>query len=172
MNAEPKKLIGYDVSEGMLSMLKNKFPDAETNKLENNHLSGLGNESCDIIISTLTVAHIENIHESFLEWDRVLKPNGEIIITDYHPELLSKGGNRTFKHNNELVAVKNNIYRIEEITKMATQIGWEKITYVEKKIDDSVKHYYEKHNALHLFRRFQGVPVIYGLQLKKLNAAS
>jgi len=172
MSKKPTKLIGYDVSEGMLAMLKKKFPDAETYKLDDNFLANLKNESIDIIISTLTVAHIENIKDAFTEWNRVLKPGGEIIITDYHPDALSKGGNRTFNHNNKLVAVKNNIYPVIEITKKARQLGWLPFRVIEKRIDLSIKHYYEKHHALHLFQQFEGVPIIYGIHLKKSNAAS
>jgi ubiquinone/menaquinone biosynthesis C-methylase UbiE len=171
MSREPKKLIGFDVSDSMLAMLKNKFPHADTKKLNNNFLIGLENESIDIIISTLTIAHIENAEEAFNEWGRVLKPNGEIIITDYHPAALSKGGNRTFKYNDETVAVKNNIYPVSEIKKIFEQLGMQVLRIIEKKIDESVKHYYEKHNALHLYQQFQGIPIIYGIHLKKLNAA-
>ena len=45
----------------------------------------LKNESCDCIISTLTIAHIQNAEEAITEWNRVLKPGGQMIITDYHP---------------------------------------------------------------------------------------
>ncbi|HLK28514.1 MAG TPA: methyltransferase domain-containing protein [Puia sp.] len=169
---EPEKLIGYDVSEGMLAGLKNKFPEAETYKLSNTRLIGSKNNSCDIILSTLTIAHIENIEEAFAEWNRVLRPDGEMIITDYHPELLSKGGNRTFKHNKQLIAVKNNIYPVAEIKKMASQFGWKQISFVENIIDEHVKHYYAKQNALQLFHQFKGSPVIYGIHLKKINASS
>jgi len=172
IDKKPKKLIGYDVSGGMLAMLKKKFLEAETNKLDSNFLVELKNESIDIIVSTLTVAHIENIEEAFKEWNRILKPNGEIIITDYHPEALSKGGNRTFSHNNKLVAVKNNIYAVAEIKKIARELGWLPLRVIEKRIDLSMKHYYEKHNALHLFQQFEGVPIIYGIHLKKSNAAA
>ena len=55
---QPKKLIGFDVSEGMLKMLQQKFMQAETHHLINNELKELENESVDIIIPTLTIAHI------------------------------------------------------------------------------------------------------------------
>src|ERR1019366_4937671 len=54
---KPRKLIGFDVSEGMLTMLRQKFPVAETYHLINDELSQLQNESCDIVMSTLTIAH-------------------------------------------------------------------------------------------------------------------
>src|SRR6185312_10935044 len=86
MDKKPARLIGYDVSEGMLQMLKQKFPGAETHKLQDDHLTGLENNGCDVIVSTLALAHILHPENAFNEWYRVLKPGGEIIITDYHPE--------------------------------------------------------------------------------------
>lgn len=59
-NKNPKQLIGFDVSEGMIKILQQKFPAAETHLLMNDTLNQLKNESCDAIISTLTIAHIKN----------------------------------------------------------------------------------------------------------------
>ncbi len=171
MDKEPKKLVGYDVSEGMLALLRKKFPESKTHKLFSNYLSGLENESCDIIISTLTIAHIENIEEAFNEWNRVLKPDGEIIITDYHPEALSKGGKRTFKHNGELIAVKNYIHSVAKVKKTAGQLHWQALRFIQKEINKSMIPYYEKQNALHVFEQFEEVAIIYGIHLKKTNAA-
>ena len=92
----PAKLIGYDVSEGMLAMLRNKFPQAETHRLTGNQLEGLKSNSCDLVISTLTIAHISTAEDAIKEWCRVLKWGGHLIITDYHPAALEKGARRTF----------------------------------------------------------------------------
>jgi ubiquinone/menaquinone biosynthesis C-methylase UbiE len=171
IDKEPKNLTGYDVSEGMLAVLHKKIPEATTYKLKGNFLSESTTGSCDVIISTLAIAHIENIEEAFNEWDRVLKPGGEIIITDYHPAALSKGGNRTFKHAGELIAVKNHIHSVSTVRKTAAQLHWQVIRFIEKKIDPSMIPYYKKQNALAVFEQFQGVPIIYGMHLKKSNAA-
>ena len=98
---QPKKLIGFDVSEGMLKILQQKFPGAETHHLVNDELRELKNESCDIIFSTLTIAHIKHAKKALQEWNRILKPGGEIIITDYHPVALAKGGKRTFSYTEQ-----------------------------------------------------------------------
>ncbi len=165
----PARLVGFDVSTGMLEKLKEKFPAAETFLLKDNRLQGLANSSCDLLISTLTIAHIENIEEAFSEWNRVLKTGAGIWITENHPEALAKGGQRTFKHEGKLIAVKNYIHSFEKIRALAGQLGWKEIRFTEKIIDDSVKSYYEKQNALAVFEKFRGVRVIYGIHLKKEN---
>jgi len=168
---QPAKVIGYDVSEGMLNILKKKFPTAETHHLTSNHLEGLEKESCDIIVSTLALAHIEDIEEAFKEWTHVLKPGGQILITDYHPDALSKGGNRTFVHNGKLVAIKNNVHPLDKIKSISAKLNLKIDELIEKKIDESVKHYYEKQDALKTFEKFNGTAIIYGALMTKTDVA-
>lgn len=162
---QPARLIGFDVSEGMLKILKKKYPEAETHQIKTNHLDNMHAGSCDSIISTLAIAHICDIEDAFREWARILKPNGHIIITDYHPDTLSKGGNRTFKHNGKLIAVMNYIHPIEKIWDIAGKLNFRIDEFIEREIDDTVKHYYEKQNATNVFERFKGTPIIYGTHL-------
>ena len=41
------------------------------------------------------------------------------------------------------------------------------IKKVEKYIDENVRLFYEKQDALHVYEKYYGYPVIYGLHLKK-----
>jgi ubiquinone/menaquinone biosynthesis C-methylase UbiE len=167
----PKKIIGFDVSEGMLKMLQQKFPLAETHLLKNDTLGQLKNNSCDIIISTLTIAHIKNAEHAITEWNRVLSPGGCIIITDFHPVALAKGGKRTFKHNNKTIAVVNYVHTIESLQSIAGQLQLVVLRLEEKVIGETSKPYYEKQNALDVFEKWKGMPIIYGICLKKPDAA-
>ncbi|MGN6532288.1 MAG: class I SAM-dependent methyltransferase [Ginsengibacter sp.] len=164
---QPKKLIGFDVSEGMLKVLQQKFPFAETHHLKNDELKELENESCDIIISTLTIAHIENAEKALHEWNRILKPGGELIITDYHPIALAKGGKRTFKRNGKTISVKNYVHSIEKLKDIARQLHLKVFRLKEKSIDESARPFYEKQHALPMYETWKGTPIIYGIHLKK-----
>jgi ubiquinone/menaquinone biosynthesis C-methylase UbiE len=166
-NLHPEKLIGFDVSEGMLKMLKQKFPKADTHLLKDDHLDELKDHSCDFIFSTLTIAHIENAEKALTEWERVLKPGGEMIITDYHPSALAKGGKRTFNHNGKTVAIKNYVHSIDKIKNIARQLDLQVIRFVEKSIDESAKPFYEKQHATAVYEAWKGMPIIYGIHLKK-----
>ena len=167
----PARLIGYDVSQGMLDMLLQKYPRAETIQLTGNDLSGLGAGQCDIIISTLAIAHIADIEDALKKWNNATKTGGDIIITDYHPEAFMNGADRTFRFNGELIAIKNYTHPIEKITNLAKGLGMTVQAFAERRIDERVKHYYEKQNALHVYERFKHVPIIYGLHLKVAHVA-
>lgn len=171
LEKQPASLTGYDVSEGMLQKLQEKFPGQHTVKLDSHRLGATADASADLLISTLTVAHIENIREALEEWNRVVKPGGHIIITDYHPDALAKGGRRTFKHDDKTVAITNNIHPVDQMIATGGQLGWQLLRLEERKIDETVRHFYEKQQALPLFEAFRGTPIIYGLLLVKNNAA-
>jgi ubiquinone/menaquinone biosynthesis C-methylase UbiE len=169
LQMQPAGLIGFDVSEGMLNKLKAKFLSANTFKIDDNLLSTVQDAAFDTIISTLTVAHIENIEQALRAWCRILKPTADIIITDFHPQLLAVGGKRTFKHHNERLAVKNYVHAVGTIKDLLYQNGFRLIREEEINIDKNLKHYYADQNALGVYEQFKGFPVIYGVHLRRGN---
>lgn len=168
----PARLAGYDVSGGMLDILRQKYQAAETYQLESERLPGLADGSCDLILSTLTVAHIPDLEAALREWCRVLKPGGDILITDYHPQALARGGQRTFREGGRVIAVRNYIYPLKKIRAIAGRLGLQVVELRERKVDDMMRSYYEKQQALAVFERFYGVPIIYGIHLKKGHAVN
>jgi len=163
----PKSLTGFDVSEGMLNKLKEKFPSASVKKIDDNSFAKEPGNYYDIIFSTLTVAHIENIREAIFAWSRIIKNGGDILITDFHPTLLSYGGKRTFTSNQKKFAVVNYVHSVEDVKNILRDADFFVINEMERKIDDSLRNYYAEQNALHIFERFKGEPVIYGLHAQK-----
>ena len=164
---EPAGLTGFDVSGGMLKKLTEKYPAAHTSLITDNLFSGIADAAYDLIISTLTVAHIEDIDEAIHAWSRLLKSGGEIIITDFHPHTLASGGKRTFKHNKAVIAVRNYVHPIYTIKEALLKNNFYLLSQEEIKIDDDMKSFYARQNAMHVFEKYKGFPVIYGIHLKK-----
>jgi len=162
----PARLAGYDVSEAMLQQLRVKYPGAETYLLQNN-MNLYAGTAFDAIVSTLTVAHIENFETVLKHWDITLKPGADIIITDYHPEALKRNAKRTFKHKGKTISLKSYVYPVDMIREKAKQLGWKELRFTERVIDDSVKPFYEKQNAIALFEKYQGLPLVYGIYFNK-----
>jgi ubiquinone/menaquinone biosynthesis C-methylase UbiE len=169
LKLEPSALTGFDVSQGMLNKLQEKFPGSYTHRITDDLLSNVNDASFDTIISTLTVAHIENLEQVLHAWCRILKPGADIIITDFHPKLLAFGGKRTFRHNNVQLSVRNFVYSIATIKEILADNGFMLIAEEEIKIDETVKHYYTQQNALKIYEQFKGFPVIYGIHLRRSN---
>lgn len=165
----PQRLCGFDVSAGMLEKLKEKYPQAETYLVADEQLPGLADGSCQVLVSTLTFAHIPGQAAALAEWNRVLQPGADIIITDYHPAQLAKGGKRTFQYEGKTVAVKNYPYSLEQLRRQVRQLGWTEIRFTERLIGEEVKSFYVQQDALDVYEKFKGTPVIYGIHLKKTN---
>ncbi|HEY2580710.1 MAG TPA: methyltransferase domain-containing protein [Mucilaginibacter sp.] len=168
LEGKPASLTGFDVSAGMLNKLNEKYPAAHTYQIIDNTFLNIDDASYDVIISTLTVAHIENLEEALRAWCRILKDKGEIIITDFHPDALASGGKRTFKYRNVQIAVKNFVHPINIIKEILLNDNIIAIDEYEKRVDESVKDYYLKQNALHVYEKFKGFSMIYGIRFKKL----
>lgn len=167
LSKKPSQLIGYDVSKEMLEILRQKFPQAQTYVLNGDTLPGLRDGSCDIILCNLVIGYIEDLEATFAEWNRVLKNSGIIIISDFHPESLQKGGERSFSHDKKKVLIKNYIHSLEKIRVLAAAMQWEEEAFVEKKVDESIKSFYVEQNALHLYERTYDTALLYGWQFRK-----
>lgn len=164
---QPASLTGFDVSAGMLRRLEQKFPKAETWQITDNFFDAIPDASYDIVISTLTVAHIKNLEEALYSWCRMAKPKADIIITDFHPNALAHGGKRTFKHDNGSIAIQNFVHYVYDIERVLQNHGFKLVSKLEKTIDESVKHYYEAQNALHVYEKFKDARIIYGIHLTR-----
>jgi len=168
---KPNVIMGFDVSGGMLEQLKRKFPEALIQQITDNKLNMLPEAFVDCIITTLTIAHIKNIEKAIATWSRVIKDGGDLLVTDFHPEILAKGGKRSFRHNGTTMAVVNYVHPVKKLKNLFRKYGFTIVKHEERTVDETVKPYYEAQNALPVYERFKGMPVIYGFHLKKENAA-
>ncbi len=162
-----KALAGFDVSPGMLYKLKEKFPAAETHTITDNRFAAISDSCYDVIVSTLTVAHIPNLEEALNAWCRIAKPAADMVITDFHPDALAFGGKRTFKHENKQIAIQNFVHSTHSIKDILKKNGFHLVNEEERKVDETVRHYYEEKNALAVYEKFKGFPVIYAMHLRR-----
>jgi ubiquinone/menaquinone biosynthesis C-methylase UbiE len=169
---KPALVMGFDISKGMLHRLIHKYPDAAVIQTNDNLLTGIADSSVDCLISTLTIAHIKNVGEAISSWTRVLNSGGDLVVTDFHPTLLAKGGLRSFRHHGKSLSVTNYIHHLEKIKDTFRIHGFDVVGQREIQVNEDVRHYYETQNAISLYNRFIGVPIIYGLHLKKRHAAA
>lgn len=168
--SNPTLLTGFDVSQGMLDQLKLKFQGAAVTLITDNRLEMLADNCVDCIITTLTIAHIKNINEAIAAWARILKKDGHLLITDFHPAMLAKGGKRSFRHQGKSMSVINYVHPLNKVKMVLRNYGFSIVKQEERYVNEEVKHYYEAQHALPVYERFKGLPVIYGLLLKNTHA--
>jgi predicted TPR repeat methyltransferase len=163
----PASLKGYDVSEGMLERLREKFPGALGGKIAEDGLAPLEPGSVDLLISTLALAHIASISPVLTSWAASLTTGGHLLLTDFHPVALAKGAQRTFSHQGATVSVKSYVHSMSMVENLARDNGLDLLECEERRVDASVKHYYEARRALAVYDRYEGTPMVYGFLFQK-----
>jgi ubiquinone/menaquinone biosynthesis C-methylase UbiE len=162
----PSELIGYDISPSMLNRLRVKYPGAVLRLARDHNLPGLPAQSCELVISTLTLGYVPDCEQALVEWVRVLKSNGQLIVTDLHPGAAGRA-DRSFCYRGITVAIRHYVHSISDITTAAARHGLRLLHVDERSVDETLRSMYEAQDALALFDRTRGTQLIYGLHFQK-----
>ncbi len=84
------RVIGVDSSPEMLALARQRVPDGEFRLGELDRLP-LPDESVDVIVSALALEHVPRLEPVLAEFTRVLRPGGDLVISDVHHELITRG---------------------------------------------------------------------------------
>ena len=161
------ELIGYEASAGMLRKVREKYPKAKTYLHSGHALKELEDGSADVFVSTLVIAHIRNLAAEWREWDRVLKDQGEIFLTDFHPVALERGANRSFMHRDKLIYIKNYVHTLDKVRELAAKLNWKEVGFIEYRIDERVRPIFERLQVMEAYKDSYDQLVLYGLHFKK-----
>ncbi|MFX0066933.1 MAG: class I SAM-dependent methyltransferase [Candidatus Hermodarchaeota archaeon] len=84
---EGAKVTAIDISEEMVNYTKKRLGGKATIFTANisEPLEFINSESVDVIVASLVLHYISNWLPVFSEFQRILKPDGEIIISTHHP---------------------------------------------------------------------------------------
>ncbi len=84
------QVIGVDSSPDMLAHARRRVPDAEFHLAALDQLP-LPDDSVDVIICALALVHVARLQPVLAEFARVLRPGGDLVISDVHHELVTRG---------------------------------------------------------------------------------
>jgi ubiquinone/menaquinone biosynthesis C-methylase UbiE len=162
----PAALSGVDASNGMLDRLREKYPQATLTCTDSHLLPGIADGSFDVVVSTLALGHFADADAAIAEWSRILRPGGDAIVTDLHPEAAERGA-CTFEHQNRTLTIRLYPRNLASIEAAAAKCGLETVRFEQRLIDEEVRPYFEGKGATPMFVRLKGLPLIYGLHLRK-----
>jgi SAM-dependent methyltransferase len=84
------QVIGVDSSPDMLAHARRRVPDGEFHVAELDRLP-LGDDSVDVIVCALALVHVPRLQPVLAEFARVLRPGGDLVISDLHHEHVTRG---------------------------------------------------------------------------------
>jgi SAM-dependent methyltransferase len=84
------QVIGVDSSPDMLAYARQRVPGGEFHVAELERLP-LPDDSVDVIVCTLALVHVPRLQPVLAEFARVLRPGGDLVISDIHHEHVTRG---------------------------------------------------------------------------------
>jgi ubiquinone/menaquinone biosynthesis C-methylase UbiE len=84
------QVIGVDSSPDMLAHARRRVPDGEFHLGALDRLP-LADDSADVIVCALALVHVPDLQRVLAEFARVLRPGGDLVISDLHHELTTLG---------------------------------------------------------------------------------
>jgi SAM-dependent methyltransferase len=84
------QVIGVDSSPDMLAHARRRVPAGEFHVAELDRLP-LPDDAVDVIVCALALVHVPRLHPVLAEFARVLRPGGDLVISDLHHELVTRG---------------------------------------------------------------------------------
>ena len=109
----------------MLERLREKYPAATTMLVDGHLLPDIPDQSQDVLVSTLALAHFADVGDTLAEWSRVVRAGGDVVITDLHPEAVARGA-CTFRHGNRTLAIRLHSRGLDAIVETAARHGRER----------------------------------------------
>ena len=167
LSRAPATLIGVDPSLRMLEWLKVHYPDARVLHAPGDELAEIADASCDVIVSTLALAHIREASRAISEWRRTLRPGGSVLMTDFHPDAIRAGMKRTFASRGKTIEIEHHATDLARLRKIAADCGLTTALAAEGAIDESVRHLFERANYLEAYERHKGVALVFGMHFLK-----
>jgi ubiquinone/menaquinone biosynthesis C-methylase UbiE len=164
---KPAAITGVDSSPKMLERLHAHYPDTRTICSLGERVPEIGDASCNIIVSTLALAHIPLASRALNEWARILRPGGSILITDFHPDAIRAGMKRTFESEGETFEIEHYATDLERLRRIAADCGLTPNFTGERQIGESVRPLYERAQYLEAYEKHKGCPLVFGMHLVK-----
>ncbi len=84
-------VIGVDATEAMLAIARGKVPTADFRRGTLDALP-VEDASVDVVTCALAVEHVRDLDPVFREFARVVRPGGQVILSDMHPVWRTTGG--------------------------------------------------------------------------------
>jgi ubiquinone/menaquinone biosynthesis C-methylase UbiE len=163
----PAAITGVDPSPKMLERLRARYPDARTICSTGEDVPEISDASCQLIVSTLALAHIPVAARALNEWARILCRGGSILITDFHPGAIRAGMKRTFESEDGTFEIEHHATDLETLRGVAVDCGFATDFIAEREIGESVQPLFERAQYLEAYEKHKGCPLVFGMRFVK-----
>jgi ubiquinone/menaquinone biosynthesis C-methylase UbiE len=120
----------------------------------------------DVVVCGLAIGHAASLHEWMREVFRVLRPQGTLLYSDFHPEAARAGLTRSFKdQNNQTCTVPHRCYELESQRDSAIASGLRIDAMDEVRVGAEFTEPFPKSEEF--YRRWHGLPILLVVSARK-----
>ena len=128
---QSRSVLAVDFSVGMLEQARTKVSATKVRFVQRDiqHAWSLADASVDLVVCTLVLEHIEDLHSIFHEAFRVLRPNGEFFVCELHPfrQLQGRQAQFTETGSGHVVLIPAYLHNVADYVNASVQHGFELI---------------------------------------------
>jgi predicted TPR repeat methyltransferase len=138
--SKAEQVIGFDFSQEMLTIAKKKITDgrATFKRADLNKEWKIENQSADLITSSLTLEHIEDLNPIFNQANQKLMRNGIFFISELHPFKQYLGSKAKFETESGVQELKVFVHHISDYLDSAENNAFE-LLEINEWFDDSTE---------------------------------
>jgi malonyl-CoA O-methyltransferase len=115
----------------------------------------------DLVWCRLVLSYVAQLENAYQEFARVLRPGGQLFVSDFHPDAVAAGHKRTFRDTNgELHEVLHFVHPAERHVGTAARAGLSLVTSRDGKVGESVRSFYDSAGRSDLYERDRGLKVV------------
>ncbi len=119
--------VGIDFSHAMLNVARRRLNNAPVAIADLQRALPFGGGVFDAILCALIGEHLSDLHLVFGEFHRVLRPNGRMVFSVYHPEMSAAGIEANFEREGVEYRLGAIHYSVAEHIRLLREAGFEGI---------------------------------------------
>jgi SAM-dependent methyltransferase len=120
--------VGLDFSRGMLSVARRNHLEVPLVFADLQRPLPFEDESFDAVLCALIGEHLDELALAIYEMYRVLKPEGRLVFSVYHPEMAAAGKEAHFERNGMEYRLGARRYTVEDYASLLEEAGFEDLT--------------------------------------------
>lgn len=118
----------------------------------------------DVVWCRLVLGHLPHLEAAYAELARVCARNGNVIVTDFHPDAAEAGHRRTFRDSTGAVQeIEHHAHSPREHRRAAARAGLTLVQRFDRVVSETVRGFYERAGRLDAYEQQRGLAVVLGL---------
>ncbi len=151
---------GVDLSGEMLRQARHKPGLAGTLARADAGALPFADGIADVVLCAFSLAYLEPLEPALAELARAVKPGGQLIATDLHPDGYRRGWTRSFSSGGQAYEIEHHPYTKEQWLAAGRGAGLELIELREPRFEGPEREIFRRAGKEHLFEETREIPAV------------